>query len=181
MEAKLFRTLPSKSSTIFILPKTAISKPIFLPHQHSSLRTSPIKSNTGNNNSSTSSKTTSGDAEMDTPTPVPPPEMVEIRFRRGSRRRSREMEGGATNGQAMGKAKPPPPPKVWEEMTLSEKAVELYMGEKGLLFWLNKFAYASIFIIIGAWILFRFVGPSLNLYQLDAPPLSPSSALKGGG
>lgn len=182
MEAKLFGTLPSKSPTIFILPKTAISNPIFLPHQHSSLRTSLIKSNTSNNNSSSSSKTTSGDAETDTPTPVPPPEMVEIRFRRGSRRRSREMEGGAsaTNGQAMRTAKPPPPPKVWEEMTLSEKAIELYMGEKGLLFWLNKFAYASIFIIIGAWILFRFVGPSLNLYQLDAPPLSPSSALKGG-
>lgn len=69
--------------------------------------------------------------------------------------------------------------KNWEEMSLSEKAVELYMGEKGFLFWVNKFAYASIFIIIGGWILFRFVGPSLNLYQLDSPPLSPESVFKG--
>lgn len=70
-------------------------------------------------------------------------------------------------------------PKKWEDMSLSEKAIELYVGEKGMLFWLNKFAYASIFIVIGGWILFRFVGPALNLYQLDTAPLSPSSILKG--
>ncbi|KAL6873919.1 hypothetical protein ACP4OV_014001 [Aristida adscensionis] len=70
--------------------------------------------------------------------------------------------------------------KEWEEMSLAEKAVELYVGEKGLLFWLNKFAYASIFIMVGAWVLFRFVGPSLGLYQLDAPPLPPTAILGGG-
>lgn len=64
-------------------------------------------------------------------------------------------------------------------MSVAEKATELYMGEKGLLFWLNKFAYASIFIVIGAWILFRFVGPALDLYQLDSVPLSPASMFKG--
>ncbi|KAL0396737.1 UNVERIFIED_CONTAM: hypothetical protein Scaly_0122100 [Sesamum calycinum] len=71
------------------------------------------------------------------------------------------------------------PPKDWDSMTLAEKAMELYVGEKGALFWLNKFAYASIFIVIGGWILFRFVGPALNLYQLDTPPLSPTSMFKG--
>ncbi|KAL6603312.1 hypothetical protein ACP70R_043673 [Stipagrostis hirtigluma subsp. patula] len=70
-------------------------------------------------------------------------------------------------------------PKKWEEMSLAEKAVELYVGEKGLLFWLNKFAYASIFIMVGAWVLFRFVGPSLGLYQLDAPPLPPTAVFSG--
>lgn len=70
-------------------------------------------------------------------------------------------------------------PKDWESMNLTEKATELYIGEKGLLFWLNKLAYASIFLVIGGWILFRFVGPALNLYQLDAPPLAPTSILKG--
>lgn len=69
--------------------------------------------------------------------------------------------------------------KTWEEMTLNEKALELYVGEKGLLFWLNKLAYASIYIVIGGWILFRFVGPALNLYQLDTPPLDPKNILKG--
>ncbi|CAD6335380.1 unnamed protein product [Miscanthus lutarioriparius] len=69
--------------------------------------------------------------------------------------------------------------KEWEEMSVSEKAAELYVGEKGLLFWLNKFAYASIFIIVGAWVLFRFVGPSLGLYQLDAPPLPPTAVFGG--
>uniref|UniRef100_A0A0E0LFN9 Uncharacterized protein n=1 Tax=Oryza punctata TaxID=4537 RepID=A0A0E0LFN9_ORYPU len=69
--------------------------------------------------------------------------------------------------------------KEWEEMSLAEKAGELYVGEKGLLFWLNKFAYASIFIMVGAWILFRFVGPSIGLYQLDAPPLAPTDVFAG--
>lgn len=69
--------------------------------------------------------------------------------------------------------------KEWEEMSLGEKAMELYVGEKGMLFWLNKFAYASIFIMIGAWVLFRFVGPSIGLYQLDAPPLPPTAVFGG--
>ncbi|KAJ4837646.1 hypothetical protein Tsubulata_032329 [Turnera subulata] len=118
-----------------------------------------------------------------TPDPVPlptitPPDTVEIRFRRGSRKRNkkRREDGGVATARA---AKVPDPPKKWEDMSLSEKAIELYMGEKGMLFWLNKFAYASIFIVIGGWILFRFVGPALNLYQLDTPPLSPTSVLKG--
>ncbi|XP_043709131.1 uncharacterized protein LOC122658273 [Telopea speciosissima] len=122
----------------------------------------------------------------DTPPPPPPvmpavtpPDTVEIRFRRGSRRRSKQLQQDRKNsssGGGGGLPKTPSPPKDWESMTMAEKAVELYMGEKGLLFWLNKFAYASIFIIIGAWILFRFVGPSLGLYQLDPVPLSPKNS-----
>lgn len=101
---------------------------------------------------------------------------VEIRFKRGSRRRMRE--GGSGEGQT-GKKAEKSVQKPWEEMTLNEKALELYVGEKGLLFWLNKLAYASIYIVIGGWILFRFVGPALNLYQLDTPPLDPKNILKG--
>lgn len=82
-------------------------------------------------------------------------------------------EGGGQKGKKTEVQKP------WEEMTLNEKAMELYVGEKGLLFWLNKLAYASIYIVIGGWILFRFVGPALNLYQLDTPPLDPKNILKG--
>jgi p-aminobenzoyl-glutamate transporter AbgT len=39
---------------------------------------------------------------------------------------------------------------------------ELYMGRRGVLFWLNKAAYASVFILIGGWVIFRFVGPNLG-------------------
>ena len=107
-----------------------------------------------------------------------------MRFRKRSRRRSKqEREDGAAMGNGrprkaaaeVGSSKA----KKWEEMSVAEKTMEVYMGEKGLLFWLNKFAYASIFIMIGGWIVFRFVGPSLNLYQLDTPPLSPTSVFKG--
>ncbi|KAE8709501.1 endoglucanase 2-like [Hibiscus syriacus] len=105
--------------------------------------------------------------------PVPPPvrapsDTLQIRFKRGSRRRRKLQEEGVrgegqrTNAKAAAEAAP----KKWEEMSMVEKALELYVGEKGLLFWLNKFAYASIFIVIGAWIVFRFVGPALNLYNL---------------
>ncbi|EOA32673.1 hypothetical protein CARUB_v10015971mg [Capsella rubella] len=104
-----------------------------------------------------------------------PMDGVEIRFKRGSRRKIREEVSG--EGQS-GKKKETVQ-KPWEEMTLNEKALELYVGEKGLLFWLNKLAYASIYIVIGGWILFRFVGPAFNLYQLDTPPLDPKNILKG--
>ncbi|GFP90809.1 hypothetical protein PHJA_001225000 [Phtheirospermum japonicum] len=106
--------------------------------------------------------------------PITPPQTVEIRFKRGSRRRKKQEQDALAN-----KTPPKKVQKDWDSMTLSEKAVELYMGEKGALFWLNKFAYASIFIVIGGWILFRFVGPALDLYQLDTPPLAPDSLFKG--
>lgn len=116
------------------------------------------------------------------------PEAVEIRFRRRSiSRRSKQRREGIEIDERLLKtpkgttnvSRTTPSKKKWEEMSVAEKALELYLGEKGLLFWINKFAYASIFIIIGAWILFRFVGPALNLYQLDSPPLSPTDVLKG--
>ncbi|KAK9284400.1 hypothetical protein L1049_023571 [Liquidambar formosana] len=143
-------------------------------------RRPPLKISATNSSSSSSSSDTSS---SDVPPPVQPPirappETAEIRFRRGSRKRSRQLQQ-QDGGSAGIPKKAQAPPKDWEAMSLTEKAMELYVGEKGALFWLNKFAYASIFIMIGAWILFRFVGPSLNLYQLDAPPLSPSDVLKG--
>ncbi|KAJ8764490.1 hypothetical protein K2173_006230 [Erythroxylum novogranatense] len=112
------------------------------------------------------------------PPSITPPETVNIRFRRGSRKRRRQLKEDGDGGRTA-KVQASSIPKKWEEMNMSEKAMEVYMGEKGLLFWLNKFAYASIFIVIGGWIVFRFVGPALNLYQLDTPPLSPSSMFKG--
>ncbi|KAK5843773.1 uncharacterized protein LOC108459657 [Gossypium arboreum] len=127
---------------------------------------------------------TNSSSGNDTPPPPPPPaEPIQIRFKRGSRRRRQLQEDGfGVQGQNMKTNKAAieqPVPKKWEEMSMTEKALDLYVGEKGLLFWLNKFAYASIFIVIGAWILFRFVGPALNLYQLDSSPLAPTSMFKG--
>lgn len=110
-----------------------------------------------------------------------PTDTVGIRFKKRSRRKAkqqREQREGQGGGERFIKAEAAVP-KKWEEMSLGEQALELYLGEKGLLYWINKFAYASIFIVIGAWILFRFVGPALNLYQLDSAPLSPAAILKG--
>lgn len=58
-------------------------------------------------------------------------------------------------------------PDGWEEMNPFEKVTQLYMGERGLLFWANKAALASIVGLIVAWALFRFAGPLLGMYQLE--------------
>lgn len=57
-------------------------------------------------------------------------------------------------------------PDGWEQMGPFGKAWQIYAGERGLLFWANKLAYAAVFVIIGGWVLFRIVGPALGLYQL---------------
>ncbi|KAG6603917.1 hypothetical protein SDJN02_03825, partial [Cucurbita argyrosperma subsp. argyrosperma] len=180
MEAtSLHRFLASKPPLLTIDPHkfslTSQNQVFFLSLRHQQpLRIKPINATD-----------TDGDsAPPQVPPTITPPETVDVRFRKRSRRRSKqESEDGAAMGNVRARKAPveiaSKKPKKWEEMDLAEKATELYMGEKGLLFWLNKFAYASIFIMIGGWIVFRFVGPSLNLYQLDTPPLSPTSIFKG--
>lgn len=64
-------------------------------------------------------------------------------------------------------------PEGWDKMNPFEKAGQLWMGERGLLFWMNKAAYASVFVMGGAWVLFRFVGPALGLYELSNVLSSP--------
>eukprot|EP01023_Acetabularia_acetabulum_P009829 TRINITY_DN1445_c0_g1_i3.p2 TRINITY_DN1445_c0_g1~~TRINITY_DN1445_c0_g1_i3.p2 ORF type:complete len:192 (-),score=34.59 TRINITY_DN1445_c0_g1_i3:103-630(-) len=59
-------------------------------------------------------------------------------------------------------------PEGWEEMNIGQKVYEFYVGERGLLFWMNKIAFNLLFVIVGVWILFRFVGPALNLYELQS-------------
>jgi hypothetical protein len=178
MGTNFLQPLASKSapSTTLIFTKPFI-KPnqIFLPRLQRSLRVTP------SNTSSTDNNEANGNGDGARPQ-APPPNPVEIRFKRRSRRRSRQQreEDGAGNGRVMkAQASAPDPPKKWEDMSFGEKAIEVYVGEKGVLFWLNKLAYASIFIVIGGWILFRFVGPALNLYQLDSAPLAPTSVFKG--
>ncbi|GMH25170.1 hypothetical protein Nepgr_027013 [Nepenthes gracilis] len=144
-------------------------------------RIRPVRSSSGGGNGRGNPGSDGGNSP--TPAPAPPslrpPDAVELRFRRGLKRRQRKQreEEGVNPKREL--AAPAAVKKSWEEMTIAEKAVELYMGEKGLLFWLNKFAYASIFIVVGGWIFFRFVGPALNLYQLEAPPASPAAMFKG--
>ncbi|KAK3017927.1 hypothetical protein RJ639_004016 [Escallonia herrerae] len=162
-------TTLSFSKSITYIPTRFPPKPHLRRPQSPTLY--PVKS------SSSNGSTTTNDGEDS----VPAPDTAQIRFKRGSRKRARQKQedGGVDSvGLPISRTKAAAP-KEWESMTLTEKAIELYVGEKGLLFWINKFAYASIYIVIGAWILFRFVGPALNLYQLDTPPLSPSDVLKG--
>ncbi|KAB2618160.1 hypothetical protein D8674_014029 [Pyrus ussuriensis x Pyrus communis] len=181
MDAKLLHLLSSTpaSPTHLALKKSSLTKHnhIFSPAARPRpLRISTLVYNTtgSDGGGNTSSLDTDGNS-------VAAPDATGVRFKKRSRRRTKQQreEGGERDGGRVMKAQASAAPKKWEDMSLGEKALELYVGEKGALFWLNKFAYASIYIVIGAWILFRFVGPALNLYQLDAPPLSPTSILKG--
>ena len=92
--------------------------------------------------------------------------------------------------QAAPKASRPPPPLPdagnarwpegqllpdgWERMDPPRKATEFWLGKRGVLFWLNKVALGSVIALAGGWVLFRFVGPALGLYELKegigAPP-----------
>ncbi|WOL13157.1 hypothetical protein Cni_G21926 [Canna indica] len=158
-----------------------LTGPHLLPASPARLRLHLSRATGGDNGSTDASNTlvngsptAADDNTTAATTSSPPPQprtTLNIKYRRRSRNQARRQEQQSV--------RKPPPKKEWEAMSLSEKAVELYVGEKGLLFWLNKFAYASIFIIVGGWILFRFVGPSLGLYQLDSAPLPPSSIFKG--
>jgi len=59
------------------------------------------------------------------------------------------------------------PAKSWDEMSSSEKVVAWWLGEKGGLFWLNRLSWGATIFLAVLWILFRFVGPNLGLYDLE--------------
>lgn len=64
-------------------------------------------------------------------------------------------------------------PVGWEEMPLSQKLSELYLGRRGVLFWANQLAWISVWVLGGAWILLRVVGPALGLYKLQGDLMMP--------
>lgn len=57
-------------------------------------------------------------------------------------------------------------PEGWEQMPLDRKATELYLGQRGMLFWATKAAWASSIGLGVVWVLFRLVLPNLGVYQL---------------
>jgi len=65
-------------------------------------------------------------------------------------------------------------PEGWEKMDTAEKIAELYLGERGILYWATQAAWYSIWILVAAWVIFRFIGPSLGLYNLTTDILPPA-------
>ncbi|PNT75576.1 LOW QUALITY PROTEIN: hypothetical protein BRADI_1g35210v3 [Brachypodium distachyon] len=178
-----------------LLHRPSSSKPLLLPHtlhrRHFTPKAAP-DGNSGDSPTAAAPEPTTDAAPSAAPASSSKPTNVKDRLR--SRNQSRRvqdaypvevrmMKGKEKRNDSAGPRREKPQAqrrrKEWDEMSLGEKALELYVGEKGALFWLNKFAYASIFIMAGAWILFRFVGPATGLYQLDAPPLAPTDVLRG--
>lgn len=57
-------------------------------------------------------------------------------------------------------------PEGWDEMDPIQKISEVYLGQRGFLFWSTKLATGGVIALAVAWAVFRFVGPALGLYQL---------------
>ena len=51
-------------------------------------------------------------------------------------------------------------------MNAKEKVTQVLYGKRGFLFWLNWLAFRSVFLLLGLWIFFRFIGPATGLYAL---------------
>lgn len=65
-------------------------------------------------------------------------------------------------------------PDGWDDMSLFQRAAELYQGRRGFLFWASQAAWYSAIGVGFGWVLFRFVLPGIGLYKLangltDAP------------
>ncbi len=65
-------------------------------------------------------------------------------------------------------------PEGWDKMDPLEKMNELYLGQRGFLFWSTKLATNGVIVLGVAWVLFRIVGPALGLYQLADDINTPS-------
>lgn len=57
-------------------------------------------------------------------------------------------------------------PEGFERMSAQRKVSELYLGERGLIFWINKSAWGACIAVVVGWFCFRFLGPALGLYEL---------------
>ena len=69
-------------------------------------------------------------------------------------------------------------PPFWEDpdfegKSLPGKLYSAYVGQKGLLWWLNETAWYGSFALAFIWVCIRFVGPALGLWQVRALSLSP--------
>eukprot|EP00899_Mesostigma_viride_P003063 jgi/Mesvir1/12758/Mv22822-RA.1 len=91
-------------------------------------------------------------------------EEMEQRLKLG-KRKAKENKGIPAGEKPL----PVKPKKNWDDMTGSEKLTELYLGEKGFLYWLNQLAWYAIIGMVVLWALFRFVGPQFGLFDLQSP------------
>ncbi len=65
-------------------------------------------------------------------------------------------------------------PEGWDEMSVPEKIGELYLGQRGILFWTSQLAWYGSGVLVAAWVVFRIVLPNLGLYKLNGDLLPPT-------
>lgn len=80
---------------------------------------------------------------------------------------------------------PPPPPSASSSSESAKPTISVDIPAPLKQFWdywlnpkqgglvtLNDLAYKAIFVLAGAWVVFRFVGPLTGLYELEDPLIS---------
>eukprot|EP00793_Prasinoderma_coloniale_P000112 PRCOL_00005620-RA len=87
---------------------------------------------------------------------------------RGAAAEPRRMMPSVRASTDVGKDELPP---FWEDpdfegKSLPGKLYSAYVGQKGLLWWLNETAWYGSFALAFIWVCIRFVGPALGLWQL---------------
>lgn len=84
----------------------------------------------------------------------------------GGKEEGRSRMASSSSGQRAEWKKGQLFPEGWEDMSVAEKMVELYLGDRGFLYWSTQLAVGGVVTLLVAWVFFRFVGPSLGLYRL---------------
>jgi len=57
-------------------------------------------------------------------------------------------------------------PDEWDASPVAKRAGVLWTGEKGWMYWMNQASLYGAAAIAFAWVVFRFVGPALGVYEL---------------
>lgn len=58
-------------------------------------------------------------------------------------------------------------PAAWDERSAGERAWAVWTGEKGWMYWMNQASLYGAGGLAFFWVMFRFVGPAIGLYQLN--------------
>lgn len=58
-------------------------------------------------------------------------------------------------------------PAAWDERAGGERAWAVWTGEKGWMYWMNQASLYGAGGLAFFWVVFRFVGPAIGLYQLN--------------
>lgn len=123
---------------------------------------------------------TAAKGKKGTPSPPPGEESSEPELSTEERLLALEAKFGRGGKTPLSTLNPPPSPEASPEPAKPVVTIDLPAPVKAFLeYWLNPkqgglvtlndLAYKAIFVLGGAWVVFRFIGPLTGLYDLEDP------------